>query len=94
MTKFNFFLVFQDSGEDAVYGGQNTKTISLQIKEFWTSISIGGFSEPSNRFYEKKLTNTATAIEVYCPKGVISLDPETAYYGLINEDEYAIYTMY
>ena len=31
---------------------------------------------------------------MYCPKGVISLDPETAYYGLIGDDEYAIYTMY
>jgi hypothetical protein len=84
--------VYTDSGEDSLFDGDTT-TISLQIKELWTSISLGGFAAASNRFYEHELTDTTVQLELGCPKGVLSLDPETSYFGLIDEDDHAIYTM-
>ena len=86
--------MYNDSGEDSLFGGEETKTLSLQIKEFWTSISIGGFAAASNRFYEHELTDVPTTIDLSCPKGTLSLDPDTSYYGLLENDDAAIYTMY
>lgn len=86
--------MYNDSGEDSLFSGESTKTLSLQIKQLWTSISLGGFAAASNRFYERDLTDVPVSIELGCPKGVLSLDPETSYFGLIGNEDNAIYTMY
>lgn len=33
-------------------------------------------------------------LKLSCPNGKFSLDPDTTYFGLINQGDYAIYTMY
>lgn len=87
-------IVYSESGDDSLFDGEGTMTLSLRLKEFWTSISIGGFASASNRFYEYELTDTPTDLTLSCSKGTLSLDPDTSYYGLLEKDNTAIYTMY
>jgi hypothetical protein len=86
--------VFNESGEASQFDGAETKTFTLQIQEFWTSISIGGFAHASNRFYEAEIGLVPQVLKVSCPVGKFNLDPDTTYYGLIPKEENAIYTMY
>lgn len=86
--------VYQSSGEDSLFDGSADETFSMKLKKFWTRTSLGGFSAPSNRFYEAELIDSSNTLALTCPKGKFSIDPEVTYFGLIGEDEFAIYTMY
>ena len=47
--------------------------------------SLGGFSSSSNRFYEAPVeTGASTTLDIDCPQGNFSIDPDVAYYGLSN----------
>lgn len=86
--------MYKSSGEDSLFNGTEEETFSIKLKKFWTRTSLGGFAAPSNRFYESELSDIPKQMTLSCPKGRFSIDPDVAYYGLINEEEYAIYTMY
>lgn len=86
--------MYKSSGEDSLFDGTEEETFSIKLKKFWTRTSLGGFAAPSNRFYESELSDTPVTMTLSCTKGIFSIDSDVAYYGLIDENEYAIYTMY
>lgn len=85
--------MYRTSGEEALEGSDE-ETFSMKLKKFWTRTSLGGFATPSNRFYESPLSDSKVNLALSCPQGKFSIDPDVSYYGLIGNEELAIYTMY
>lgn len=90
---FVMCIFYQVYDQGATYTQKaNDGSMTVQIKNFMTAVSLGGYSMVSNIFFGFPY-DTDQTLEVSCQKGFITNDPTYNFYGLIDNDYYAKYTM-